>query len=426
MNIKKKQKIAVAVLLGVLVAVPLFITKEKESIKIVPIDCGVKAYQIYLKSNNVLYVKCKFKNAGVLHNSLEKHGISAIVGELACRKINGLSPEETSEKLLELGIQDLSVNSFEDDFVLSFYVLKDKVPEALQFLSDVFVAPEFSENDLEFIKQKYPQVLDPDSSHPQELLFDKLMSLLYENHNYGLSTTGTAKAISGITENDVQEFVKSNFSKNNMEVFFSGDLYLHEMEKLVGILTEKIPQESVVQSIKDISSSGISELPIDRIAKKDMGDIVAVMSGIRLDNLSTVELAALHIILETFFDEKIGVFQKQLQNKKIAYKATCSLLKRSFSNVFYIYCCMDKNALDDYLMHLKDFFQETSANIEQFEQSKNYLIAQSENGFSNMNNIEKGIEYNSLPFSEVTIDILKSMMKKIFDHTRLRTVYISQ
>jgi hypothetical protein len=96
----------------------IFFREEKQCITInsVANNSGVKAYQIQMKSGNVLYVKCKFKNAGVLRNSSAKHGVSVIIGDLLCRKINGLSPEETIDKLEELGIEKLSIRSVEDDF----------------------------------------------------------------------------------------------------------------------------------------------------------------------------------------------------------------------------------------------------------------------------------------------------------------------
>jgi predicted Zn-dependent peptidase len=423
------RKIIISLIFIVLVSAPIFFRKEKSFVKISEVvnNCGVKTHMIRVKSDNVIYIKCKFKNAGVLHNVSEKHGISAVIAELLCRKINGRSPQETKEKLLELGIKNLFIHALEDHFILSFYILKDKAQEALQFLSSIFSQPEFSKNDLEFIKEKYPMILDVDVSHPQELLFDRLMSMLYQNHNYGLNNTGTARAISSITEHDVRDFIKSNFSKDKLEVFFTGDLSSSEIETYIEILFSKLAEKNQkdFQNIT-IESSGLSEERSAAIHKRNMQDVAGVMSGIRLDKLNDKEKAALHIIIETLFDEKTGDFCLGLQSLNVAYGVNSVILQRSSSSVFYFFVYIDKNDLTDYKKYLKDkiLTYRNKLNIKDLRRTQNYLIAQARNGFADITDIDEKIERNSLPFSEVTEAIFISVAEKLFDESQMRTVCI--
>jgi predicted Zn-dependent peptidase len=428
----QKSKVVIALaIVAVVVLAPMFFKQEKPSLGINAIanNCGVKAYQIPIKSDNVLYIKCKFKNAGVLHNIPPKHGLSAIVGDLLCRKINRLSPEETREKLGELGIGELSIHAFEDDFIISFYVLKTKASEALRFLSPVFSQPEFSPNDLEFIKEKYPTLLELETSHPQDLLLDKLLNMLYQNHNYGRNNTGTAQAIASITADDVNDFIKSNFSRDKLEFFVTGDVSPFKLETYVETLCSKLPekgQEKLSNVVENLETSALAQEKDATLPRKDMGNIVGAIVGVRLDNLNEKEKAAAHIIIETLFDNKIGDFFQGLRAKNIAYNADFRFLRRNFSNVFFFCVCIDKNDLASYQEYLKD---KTSVypqkiNIKDLQRTQNRLIAQSKNGFSNMVEIDEKIKFNSLPFSEVTQEIFADIIKKLFDKSQMRTVYI--
>ncbi|MDR1982541.1 MAG: insulinase family protein [Holosporaceae bacterium] len=428
----QKLKIIISVILVIVVSTPVLFKKEERFIAISEVknNHGVKAYQIRVNSDNILHIKCKFRNTGVLHNTYEKYGISAVIGDLLCRKINGLSSEDTKEKLLELGVKNLSVNARDDDIVLSFYVLKDKAPETLHFLSSVFFKPEFSKNDLEFVETKYPEILDLDSSHPKKLLMDKLMAMLYQNHNYGLNNSGTAQAIASITEDDVHDFIKSNFSKDRLEVFFTGNMSQSEIETYLEKLISKLPEKNQKKFLSEINllSSSLSEKKETVIHKKDMGNIVGIMFGVRVDNLSEQEKAAAHIIIKTLFDRKIGDFSVGLRLRNISYGINCHILHRRFSSVFCFWNYVDKEDLASYNQYLKEKISlyAKRLNIKKLEQVKENLMAQSRTNFTNLSDMDQKIKYNSLPFSEITPEILMKVAGKLFNEPKIRIVYILQ
>jgi hypothetical protein len=140
------------------------------------------------------------------------------------------------------------------------------------------------------------------------------------------------------------------------------------------------------------------------ISKKNMNDVVGVIVGVRVDSLSKKERAAAHIIIETLFDSKIGDFPLGLRVKNIAYDVNYRFLRRNFSNVFYFLVYIDKNDLENYKEYVEN---KTSAyqkelNLKDFKRTQNLLTTQSKIGFADMTEIDKRIEYNSLPFAEVT------------------------
>jgi predicted Zn-dependent peptidase len=425
----QKLKIIIAVISIILISAPVFLKKEKKFIKILEYTdkFGIKTHQVRIKSNNVMYVKCKFKNAGVLHNIREKHGISVIAGDLICRKIGGLSPEETEEKLEEIGISNLNVNACGDDFVLSFFVLKDKAATALKFLSPIFCEPEFSKSDLEFIKINYPRILNPETSHHGDLLFHELMNLLYPSCNYGLNNTGTTGAISSITEDDVRNFIKSNFVKDALEVFFAGDVSQSEIELYTETMFAVLPKNVEKQSVEDdFSGCTPSKDDFVFIRKKDMGNIVGIVTGIRLDNFSAKEKAAARIILRSLFDEKFGDFVAGLRSQNIACSADVNFLQRRYSDVFYFFVYLDKKDSEKYKKYVYDKMStyRHKLNLKSLRFFQDSAVMNSKNGFTTLANIDEQIEDSLLPFSEITQKDFLEIIDKIFDESLRKTACI--
>jgi predicted Zn-dependent peptidase len=390
-------------------------------IKKVDNNLGINAFQIRIKSGDAIFVKCVFKKAGVLHNDTGKHGISVVLSHLLCRKIGNLSVEETKEKLLLLGISDFSIDASADDLILSFFVLKDKATDAFMFLSSVFQEPPFKKNDLEFIKEMLPVINDPETSDPYELLLSKLLSLLYPYHNYGLNVTGTLQDISSITEEDVRFFIKDALSVDNLEVFFSGDITQHEVALYTKTLFSKLSRINTKIEYQS-SLSGESNEVSDIICQNSMKDITGIMCGVRLDGLTKIEQAAAYIILETVFGRENGDFSRGLREKNITYAARYNLLKRKFSSVFYLWVFVNKENVETYIKYLEEKFSTCSnkLNSDELKFTQNRLIEQSNNGFSDILDIESKI----VPFSKVTSKILTEVTKRLFDKSKRRTVFI--
>ncbi|MDR2766076.1 MAG: insulinase family protein [Holosporaceae bacterium] len=424
----QKQKTIVSIVAAVvIVGAVLWIKGFRHFSEPVSIKNGlsVRTSLIRVKNNSVLYVKCRFRDAGVLQNSADKRGISAVLGLLMFRKINGLSPEETKEKLLELGLKHFSLHTFEDDFEISFQCLEDKAPEAMRFLSAAFRRPEFTKNDLEFAKGAFPNLLEVDVSSPQELVLEKLMALLYPSHSYGLSNTGTDQAISSITFDDVDGFMKTHFSRDNLEVLFVGNVSRFDVRRYLDALLTELPAANSPQPAAEINQE-LSEEEASVINKQNMEDVVGIMTGVRIDHLTDAERAALHMLIDTLYDEKIGDFPSGLRSRNIANSVGHFFLRRSLSNVFCFFVFVEKKDLEKYLEYLEEKSNQYRGMTDfgKLEMAKDYFMAQFHTGFADLSDVEEHRRINALPFSRVNGRTLARVLLKLFDPSKTRRVII--
>ena len=364
--ISKKIKIISSIAIILLVAALFFFRKEK---KIMDIDKNISSSSITsslvnTKDGEAVYIKFSFKNQGILQNSPETHGISTIVSHLLFSRIDGLTLEETSEKLMQLGIFNLSVNASSDDLEVSFFTTQGNINEALTFLSNAFKNPTFSNGDLENAKETFPDIPNQELSPPEILMRHTLLGMLYVNDVYGMNKTGTSKVISGITSNDISSFIKNRLHCKNLHVLIAGNISRPKANGYINTLFASLPKGEEKNANRSLSAD-LSKNDIEVIKKPEMQDIAVVTTGIRLDNLSDLELAATFIIADAIFHNDIGDFTKGLRELGITYWTNIALRRHSLSSVLTVTVYMKKNDVKNYKKYLDEKFQKYSRRITQ-------------------------------------------------------------
>ncbi|MDR1361880.1 MAG: hypothetical protein LBJ16_01535 [Holosporaceae bacterium] len=414
-----------------LISTPILMKKaHNKTLEICSVNnnMDIKTSLVNINSGDIVYVKYRFKNAGVLHNDISEHGISLLISRLLFNKIGGLSAEETSERLLDLEVRCFTVAADEDDFVFSFFVTKSKILDAMNFISLAFSAPGFSHADLEQVKRLYPVVLDPEMASPGDLLLDKMLSMLYADSVYGLSTTGSSQAISCVTLKSLQEFMANRFTRSNLEVIFVGKIsqfdtagYLEAWGKWMPAAD---PMAKVAAPTLSPSMSGES---VALITKSEMRAVAGVMTAIRLDDMTEQEEAAAHVIMSTVFDDKIGDFINGLRADGITHNVFYHYLDRSWSKVFYWIAYIAKDDLQKYLAYTTRKIQEYFVKIDPgaLEETREFFVKTADNGFESLNDLDIKIKKASLPFDEIPRNLLQKVAKKLFDPSRIRTVIVS-
>ena len=428
----KKLKILASIIVALLVAAPLFLKTEKEFLEITNFTGAhdVKTRIAKFDSNGVVYVKCKFKEAGVYHDRADKFGLSEVVSQLIFRRIDNLSREDTTEKLKNLGIKRLSASAQGNHFEISFLILKEQAGEALEFLAKAFSEPTFSEADLEHIKEFYPKVLSLETSSPSALMQEKVDEMLHENGIYGANPTGTSQTISSITAEDISNFIKTKLTHKKLEMVFGGNLTKFDTESFQKILFEKISDEDDINLKQGTDQKNnllgkCSEETSVKINKQNMKNVVGVMTGIRLDDFSDVEKAAVIIISDALFNDT-GDFVCEFRKNKFSYDISQVFMEKSFSDTFYLTVYINGDDLEKYQKFLKGKIEEYSKkiNLKACHESKKCFQKLTQNGFVDMNGLDEKLKMRMRPYEKVDDGVLKSTASKMFDKKNMRTVII--
>lgn len=425
MKITQKTKIIFSVAAALLLITPLFLKQEKEAFDISEVynTHSVKASLINVKNVNAVYIKCKFRNAGVLHNTLKNHGISIILAETIFQKTAGLSSNETSQKLHELGIRNLHAEAYGDDFEISFLVSKNHIDDALKFLAPCIVHPAIPENDLEQMKRTYPNIIDLETSSAEAVLLDELLQMLYPKHTYGLNITGSAQAINSLTSADLYDFIEKNFTKSRAGVTIVGDISRFDAAQYLGMLMGDIPEGENPEINFDAPQNEENE---KKLYRKDMRDAVGIAWGIRLDGLSDLETAAAKITIKTLFNPD-GDFSSSLQKENIAAVNEAALYKRRYSSIFYIISYVRKKDAAKFIGFLKNKLTKYAAtqNLRHLEAYQKYYEELSKTGAKNFADACRQITEKNLPYHTVSPKDFSEISKKLFDASRAKIITLS-
>lgn len=414
----KKVLIISALFLVILGSFFLYHYKSKRSLPLTYLKnpCEIVIYN-KLDAKQI-YVTLVFKNAGVLQNSDNQHGISALVSGLLFRKIGGRTVAETEEKVLQLGITNLSVDGLSDDFVISFCVVKNQFKPALEFLISGF-DEKFSENDLSYVKEFFPEQINPEHSQPNKILQSKLFQNLYPNHIYGKNVTGSSDALAKITLKDINNFIKNNFALDNLKIYYAGEYSIEKLSVLVDSISKFLPKKSNQNKIPDLNKIEVNGIE-EKIPNNNIRDICGVSTGIRFDNLSKQEKAALHVVADALFNDDNGAFL----NTDIPMKFSYTINDREMSAVLVLTAFVQKKDMDRYLKMQKDFLSNLNlSQLKNLELSKKDLIANQK--FFWLHSMRSSLKFLDLPFEDCDKDTLKQMLDKIKQPKNRSTVLIS-
>ena len=365
-----------------------------------------------------IYITLGFKNAGVLHNSDDKHGISPLISKLLFRKIGEFSAEETEAKIQQLGITSLSLRATADDFLISFSVIKDQFEPAVKFLFSGLNA-KFSEKDLAFAKEFFPVQISRENSRPNEILSDRLYQKLYPSHIYGKNSTGSSVTISAITLDDINNFLKNNFALDNLKIYYAGNYSQKEFKILTEELSRVLPKKSNQHKIPDLKNIEVDNSD-EKISNDNIRDICGITTGIRLDNLSRQEKAALLIIAYTLFNEDDGDFLKDKFPMNFSY----TIDDRKLSTVLILSSFVHQNDTDDYTKKLKSFLANLDlSQLKNLEFARNYFIQKQK--IISLRSIHNSINFLCMPFSDCSNETYQQVLDKIKQQKMRCTVYIS-
>ena len=404
----KKILSTIFITLAIFLAFWVYKEKVQSSSSLIHLKNPCEIFIFNEPNSRQIYLTLKFKNAGVLHNAEDQHGISAIISKLLFRKIGELSAEETEEKIQQLGITNLSVNGTTDDFTISFSAIDDQFESAVKFLISG-LNTKFSENDLKFSKEIFPVQISSENSRPHEILLDKLHQKLYPNHIYGKNSTGSSSAISTTTINNIDSFMKNNFALDNLKIYYAGSYSEEKLKILTNELSKFLPKKSSQYKVPDLKNTTIDNSD-EKISNNNIRDLCGIMVGIRMDKLSKQEKAALFIIADTLFNSDDGEFF----NDKFPMNFSYTIEDRKLSTILILSSFVHQKDSDRFEKKLNDFLVNLDiSRLKNLESSRNYFVEKQKRQMYSLRSVHSSLSFLSMPFSSCDNEIFQRVLDKI-------------
>jgi predicted Zn-dependent peptidase len=172
---------------------------------------------------------------GSRHESDADHGLTHFTEHMVFKGTATRSAEEIAGLIDGIG-GHLDAFTSREAVAFTAKVLDERLPLALDILSDMTLRPAFREEDIEKEKGVVLEELKMDEDNPDYLIHDLFTSNFWKKHALGRSIIGTKRSIQAFSQGQLRGFFTRTFHPANFLITAAGRL---EHEDFVGEVAER-------------------------------------------------------------------------------------------------------------------------------------------------------------------------------------------
>jgi len=136
---------------------------------------------------------------------------------------------------------ELNAYTAKEEMCLHASFSKEHTARAIDLLSDISIHSIFPPKEIEKEKEVILDELNSYMDSPGEKIFDDFEAELFKNHSLGNNILGTKESVESFTCADLEKFVNSYFTADNLVIAFVGNVSYLRLEKLLLNSLEGIP-----------------------------------------------------------------------------------------------------------------------------------------------------------------------------------------
>lgn len=310
-------------------------------------SCGLR-YAVRKGGSSVAYcalsIKCGTRNEQGYHGGLAhfvEHTIFKGTSKRSAAVINGY--------LDRLG-GELNAFTTKEEIVIHATVLKEDLHKAGSLLFELATCPTFPEHEIETEKGVVLDEIKSYKDSPSEDIYDKFEEIVFNGHPLSGNILGTTASVKKISQAELLEFVKKEFTPEKMAFTIVADIDEKKLEKEALKLCSTFFPDIEAQTDEEISKEvkSIDYTPFDKTISKRNHQANCIIGGLapslyqERERLATVLLCnilggpANNAILNSVLREKNGW----------VYGVECSYTQFSDTGMVAISLGCDKSNLD--------------------------------------------------------------------------------
>ena len=175
--------------------------------------------------------------------------------------------------LLDEGAGDLDSKAFHDRLErkaveMSFSVERDTVHGALRTLSEnrdeafedlrlALTAPRFDADEVEINRAQVLSLLRRETTSPSEIASRRWWEAAFAGHPYGRPVYGTFESVPTITADDLRDYTRRVFARENLKVAVVGDIDAEAVKVMLDRVFGALPQKPTLSPVAAASPQGL-------------------------------------------------------------------------------------------------------------------------------------------------------------------------
>lgn len=205
-------------------------------------------------------------NRGSRHEVEAESGLSHFIEHMVFKGTERRSQAKIAQEMDEIGGQTDAFTSHEN---AGFHakVLGEDLPQAIDLLSDIVLAPSFDADELERERMVIFEEIKSVEDSPEELVHDMFSEFFWPNHPLGRPILGTPETVGGFTRDDVVAFFRKIYAPSNIIVAAAGRLDHQNVVDLVDSHFEQLqspPDDLTVTTPETASTVRVQEKDLEQ------------------------------------------------------------------------------------------------------------------------------------------------------------------
>jgi predicted Zn-dependent peptidase len=171
-------------------------------------------------------------SVGSRNETDDNNGVAHFIEHMMFKGTKNRNAFEIAQSLESVGGH---LNAFTGKELTCYYahILDEHLPVAVEVLADILLNSLFDENEMEKEKRVILEELSTLEETPEELIHELFLKDLFPQHPLGFSTIGKRQNISSFRRRHIIDFIRENYTPNNMVIAAAGHVNHLDLVKLI-------------------------------------------------------------------------------------------------------------------------------------------------------------------------------------------------
>lgn len=232
--------------------------------RIIPVTSpgGISAWLVEEHSIPMVALELNFRGGASLDPE-GKEGLSNLLSGLLDEGAGPLDSAAFQQRLQDLAIT-LRFDASRDSFSGSLRTLTRHREAAFELLGLALNQPRFDDEPVARIREQVMTGIRSRSEDPNTIVGNTFFRVAYPGHPYGRPTQGTLDSVAKVTTEDLRNFVKTRFGRDNLVIGVVGDVTPEELGVLLDRAFAALPAKAQIAPVVDVVPEATGRVEVVR------------------------------------------------------------------------------------------------------------------------------------------------------------------
>ncbi|MFN3657656.1 MAG: M16 family metallopeptidase [Pseudolabrys sp.] len=216
---------------------------------------GIEAWLVREQSTPLVSLNYAF-HGGSSQDAADKAGIANLASNMLDEGAGDLDSRAFHERLEKRAIE-MSFRVGRDYFYGSLRALTEHREEAFDLLRLALTRPRFDADALERVRGQGLAALRRDTTNPNNLASRRWWETAFPNHPYGRETKGTLESVPRIGADDLRDYVRRVFARNELTISIVGDVDARTAGALIDRAFGALPAKNDLKPVAATTPRGL-------------------------------------------------------------------------------------------------------------------------------------------------------------------------